>query len=258
MNYNHPNSENSVGVLILAGGGEKDRALAVSEGAAHTSLLMIGGRTVLAGMLGAFEQTPEVKEIVVVGTPAVRAALPPGVISVEAQGEAGNNLRLGLAAAREEWLMVSPADIPFLTPQIIRDFLREAFATGAELIYPIVRRQDYEQRFPEGKRTYVSLREGTFTGGNIVLVKRNLLQQLLPLIQDLFRNRKNPLGLAGILGFGFILKLLFRLLDLSAIEKRASQLVAGKAVALPTRQAELALDIDKREDLQAARQFNQS
>jgi len=246
--------ETSVGVLILAGGG-KISPLAEAEGVAHISLLEIDGEALISRMVKAFQQTPAVSEIIVVGTPAVKAALPAGVVEVAAQGEAGNNLKLALAAAQEEWLLISPADIPFLTSQMITDFLGEAFATGGELVYPIVRREDYEERFPGGKRTYLTLREGTFTGANIVLVKRTLLRQLLPLMQNLFRHRKNPFALAGIFGLGFILKLLLHRLDFPSLEKRASQLAGGKALALPTRQTALALDIDKLEDLHSVRQY---
>jgi CTP:molybdopterin cytidylyltransferase MocA len=255
MNNLSSGNGKTVGVIILAGGGEEATPLAASEGVAHTSLLAVGGEAVIARMVKAFQQAPEVREIIVVGTPAVRAALPTGVVAVEAQGEASNNLKLGLASAREEWLIIAPADIPFLTSQTITEFLQEAFASGGELVYPVVRREDYERRFPGGKRTYVTLREGIFTGANIVLLKRALLQRLLPLIQSLFENRKNPLALAGIFGFGFILKLLLHRLDFPALEKRASRLVGGKAMALPTRRVELALDIDKAEDLQSARQY---
>jgi molybdopterin-guanine dinucleotide biosynthesis protein A len=243
----------TVEVVILAGSGKKGSAFAAGQGAPHTALLEIGGKSILARMLEAFGSAPEVSRIIVVADPPVREALPPGIVALEAGGTISRNLATGLGAAREEWLIVTPADIPFLSAEMIAVFLQEGFASGGELVYPIVERRDYEARFPGGKRTYAALRGGTFTGGNLVLAKSSLMRNLLPLVENLFEKRKNPFALAGIFGYGFILKLLFHGLTLSGLEARASELAKGKVVALPTKLAELAFDIDKPEDLEAAR-----
>ncbi len=240
-----------VSVVILAGG-RKDDPFARSQGVAHRSLLEIGGRAILLRMVEAFQETPPVKEIIVVGAQEVLEVLPADILRVAAAGEAAENLALGLKQCTQEWVVASPADMPWLTAEAMGEFLTEGLAKGADMVYPVVPRAVCEARFPGGRRTYVSLREGTFTGGNMVLARRAFLEGLLPLIHRLFEQRKNPLALAGTLGAGFVLRLLVRRLDLAAIEKRAARLTGGRVIALPISRAELGFDIDKPEDLEVA------
>jgi len=239
-----------VSVIIIAGGKGKD-ALAASTGAAHHCLIEIGGRSILSRMVEAF-QGAEAAEIIVVGAPEVLKALPAGARGIEAAGSATENISLGLQAASREWVIASPSDIPWLTAEGAREFLSCAFKTGADMVYPIISKEIYEARYPVGRRTYVSLREGTFTGGNMVLARKSFLENLLPLVHRLFEYRKNPLLLARALGVGFVLRMLLHRLDIASIEARALQLTGGRAVALPIARPELAFDVDKAEDLEAA------
>jgi molybdopterin-guanine dinucleotide biosynthesis protein A len=238
-------------VIIIAGGKSEDK-LATGLGLAHHCLIEIGGRSIISRIVEAFQGVPSIAEVIVVSLPEVLNTLPGGVCKVEAGESAAENISLGLKAAKAEWVVVSPSDIPFLSAEVIGEFLSRGFAAEADLVYPIISREDYEARFPGGRRTYVSLREGTFTGGNMVLVKRTFLEGLLPLIHRLFKYRKNPLLLARALGAGFVAKMLLGRLDIPSIEKRARALTGGRAAALPISRPELAFDIDKPEDLAAA------
>jgi len=240
-----------VSAVILAGG-KKEDALAKSQRVAHRSLIEIGGRAIISRMVEAFREAEGIREVIVVGMAEVLEALPPGVRGIGAAGEATENLCLGLKESTSEWVAASPADMPWITSEAIAEFLASGLAVGADMVYPIIPRSVYERRFPAGRRTYVSLRDGTFTGGNMVLARKRFLEMQLPLIHRLFEYRKNPLALAGALGAGFMLRLLLRRLDLFSIEERASHLTGGRTVALPIARAELAFDIDNAEGLEAA------
>jgi GTP:adenosylcobinamide-phosphate guanylyltransferase len=245
------NNSKEVSVIILAGGKPED-PLAQSHAVAHPCLIEINGKTIISRSVEAFSKTSGIAEIIVISFPAVLATLPPQVKGLEAKGQAVENLALGLAACTKEWLIAAPADMPWLTAPAVTAFLEGALATGAELVYPIVARPLYEAKFPGGRRTYVTLREATFTGGNLAFARHAFLQAQLPMIERLFELRKNPLGLARLLGFGFVLGLLLKRLDLPALEARASQITGGRTVALPVAFAELGFDIDKAEDLEMA------
>ena len=126
-------------------------------------------------------------------------------------------------------------------------------AARADVAYPIIPRESCERHFPGARRTYVTLKDGVYTGGNAVVVKRDFLQLRRELIDKLFAARKNPLKLAAIFGLGFIFALLTRRLSISRAETRASQIVGGKAAAIISTYPELGFDVDKLEDLNLAR-----
>jgi len=72
--------------------------------------------------------------------------------------------------ANEEKILVSTCDIPLLKGTMIADFIEAGLRENKELIYPIVERNVCEGAFPDVRRTFVTLKEGAFTGGNLVLI----------------------------------------------------------------------------------------
>jgi molybdopterin-guanine dinucleotide biosynthesis protein A len=241
----------SISALILAGG-KPDDPLAVAQRVAHASLVKIGGKSIIAAMAEAFLAASGIEEVVVIGVPEVAAALPSGVFALDAIGSMPENLAFGMEACQADLLLIAPSDVPWLTPEIVSSLLSAARATHADLTFPIVSKQAYEKRYPGSRRTYVTLREGTFTFANLIVVRKRFMQAQLPLMQTLFENRKHPLALAKLFGFGFVLQFLARRLKLSALEARASQITGGRCAALPIDLPELAFDVDKPEDLEYA------
>ena len=64
-----------------------------------------------------------------------------------------------------EQVMVCTADVPMITGEMV-DWLVEAFAQLPHgFIYPIVSKENTLARFPDLPRTFVKVREGSFTGG---------------------------------------------------------------------------------------------
>jgi hypothetical protein len=244
-----------VSALILAGGTAQD-PLAVSQKVAHASLVEIDGIPIITSMAKAFMAAPEVEELVVIGLPEVATALPPGVFSLDAVGSMPENLAFGMEACQNDWLVIAPSDVPWLTAKAIGSLVSAALATDADLAFPIVSKKVYEKRFPGSKRTYVKLREGTFTFANLIVVRKSFMQALLPRMQELFELRKNPFALAKLFGIGFIIKFKLKLLTVPSLVTRASQITGGRIMALPIDLPELAFDVDKPEDLEYALRYN--
>lgn len=240
------NQAAAASVIIMAGG--KTDPTAARGGVAHRGLLVVQGQTIISRLIAAC-QGAGVGQIIAVGTPEILATLPDGVEGLAAPGAAAANIAAGLARADREWVIIATADLPWLTAAGVARFITTAQACGADMVYPIVSQQDYNRRFPGGRRTYVTLREGTFTGGNLILLRREFLVRLMPLVQRIFDSRKNPLALARLFGLGFILGLLSKRLSIAAVEARASRITGGRTVALPIDLPEIACDIDKPEDL---------
>ena len=126
-------------------------------------------------------------------------------------------------------VLVATADLPHLTPEAVRFLLERA--PEAALVYPIVPKERVEARFPGNRRTYARLREGTFTGGNLLLLDKALFFQALPLARRAVALRKNPLALARMVGLDILLKLLLGRLSLLEVEARAKRILGVEARA---------------------------
>src|SRR5690606_12610289 len=168
--------------------------------------------------------------------------LPSGVRLVD-------SLALGLGAALAagaDSVLVLSADVPWIEGAMISRFLASCAASGpAAVYYPVVTQDAARARFPEHERTFVKLRDGSFTGANLALLSRQGATALLPLIDRLFRARKNPLALASLMGFDVFLSFLTGAITLARLERRAEDLLGLPAKVVIAEDAELAADVDR-------------
>lgn len=245
-------NDDSVVAVVLAGGDVSDR-LANAAGVEAKALVPLGDQPLGAYVLRALRESGVVASTVYVGPTNARLA---GLydLQVPAGHRMVDSLALGLGAGLSVPgtgpLLLLGADIPWVTGAMIARFVAGARAATtpagpAQLIYPVVREAAAEAQFPGQKRTYARLKSGKFTGGNLVLLHRELAPALLPQIDRIFRARKNPFALAGIIGLDVLFALLTGQADISQLERRVSGLVGAPVRALITDDAALAADVDK-------------
>ncbi len=157
-----------IAAIVLAGGVDRGE-IAERTGVAHRP----GGRPILLSVLAAARGAASVGEIVLVGPEPVQAAAPEDAVDARAPagGSLVDSIGHGLAAAPEsaEHVLLITGDLPLITGKAVEDFTRRSLEAGAEVCYPIIPKDSCERTFPDGRRTYVRLREGTFTGGNAVV-----------------------------------------------------------------------------------------
>ena len=242
-------------VAVVLGGGQD--ALAAHAGVASKALVPLHGKPLGLYVLEALRKSSYVSQIIYVGepnplfAPYVDHVVPPG------KGMA-DSLRGGLEAARavstpEGRLLAVSADLPWLTAEAV-DHVLSAGADSlneAALIYPVVSKGTAEAQFPGQKRTYARFKEGTFTGGNLIVLRPSMVPTLLPFVDRAYRARKNPLALAALIGPGILLKFVTGRLPLAVLERRVSTLLQGPVRAFPTPHAALGADVDKPEHLSA-------
>ncbi|ADI00903.1 MAG TPA: NTP transferase domain-containing protein [Syntrophothermus lipocalidus] len=146
-------------------------------------------------------------------------------------------------------VLVLPTDIPFITAEAIDDFISRCEGEEADFFYSIVNREVNEKRFPGVKRTYVRLKEGVFTGGNLFVIKSDKIASCVALAKQFVARRKNPFQMARLLGLGLAWKYLTRRLTIPDAEARFYRVVGirGRAVISPF--AEVGVDVDKPSDL---------
>lgn len=154
-----------------------------------------------------------------------------------------------------EQVLILPTDIPFITTSAIEDFIERSERLGADFCYPVTSKTVNEAKFPGVSRTYVRLKEGIFTGGNLFMIRSQVIERGLDLAVQLVERRKNPVAMARLFGLGLVIKFLFRRLSIAAVEERFYQMTGIRGRAIISDYAEVGVDVDKPSDLQLAQQY---
>lgn len=240
---------------VILAGGEKNE-LARQEGVANKALLKIGGKEMVRTVLDVFRQIDEINKIVLVG-PEKELSFLKGEYPVEILPESNSLMGNLVLAARflgtKNYLLISSSDTPLLSTASVTDFIRQCLPLDYDFYYPIVAKEESEKMFPGEKRTFIILKEGTFTGGNLFLVNPAHIEPLAPSVEKFLECRKNPVKMASLLGTGFVFGLLMKRLSLSQLEERASNLLQIKAKAVISSYPEIGFDVDKPSDLEIIR-----
>lgn len=238
---------------IVIAGGEINGNLQNESGVTNEALIPIGNTIMVDYVVSALEKAPSVDKIVVVGpTKDLKKYYEETntIILVEPGATAVESVLNGLKyISMNKKLLICTGDIPLLTPEAVEDFLSTCSSKEADLHYSIVPQEVNEKKYPDVKRTYVKLKEGTFTGGNILLVNPGIIHRCAEKGEELVRLRKSPLALSRLIGFRFILKFLLHLLSLSDTEDKFSKLLGIKGVGIISNYPEVGIDVDKQSDL---------
>ncbi|ADL06842.1 nucleotidyltransferase family protein [Thermosediminibacter oceani] len=240
--------------LVLAGG-DGDEKLQESEGT--KALVRINGREMILYILDALKKLDYIEKIAIVGPKEKLSSIKvgPNVVVVEESDSIVGNILRGLELfSDDDEILIMTCDIPMVTAEAIDDFVKKAKGLNADFCYPIIRKEDTEKKYPGIKRTYARVREGTFTGGNVALVKVGSAKRCIKKAEEFFTYRKNPLKLASILGFSVVLKFLLGKLSIPELEKRVYDIFGIKARAVISDFPEIGNDVDKKSDLELVRE----
>jgi|SRR5690554_1336012 GTP:adenosylcobinamide-phosphate guanylyltransferase len=243
---------------VILGGAENSGSLKKSAGARYEAQIEITGRPMIDFVVAALDKLECIDRVVVVAAEEVAAGLKgkkiwkvvsPGPDMVE-------SLHRALQSFRGEgggYVLVLSSDIPLITVEALRDFLQQCQEREADIYYSLVPRQAIEERFAGVQRTYVRLKDGTFTGGNVVLINPEAILSYSDYLRQAIQLRKHPLKLCRLLGIKFFLKFLAGRLTVSEIEVRVEELIKLKGAGVVSLYPEIGIDVDKPSDLQFAR-----
>lgn len=237
-----------VDAVVLAGG----RADAIDEGARFKGLASVAGRPMVEWVVGALREAETIGEIAVVVPSA--EDLGPWADRVDklvvSDGDVSVNVFAGAGAFGDDRpILLITGDLPMLTAAAVDDYVERSERAGADFTYAFITKERMLSEYPGGKRTFISLREGEMTGGNVVYANPALFERNRELGQRVFDARKSPVAMVRILGARFIGEFLRGRLSLSSVERRASELVGGSCAVFVTEHASIGMDVDKPEDV---------
>ncbi len=215
----------------------------------------VGDRPMVHWVVDALLGVEGLASLVVVGPAELVVELSDPRIRVVAPGTGlFDNVRRGLDALEplDGELLVAAADAPLIRPRHLAAFLARARASGAQLCYPVVRREVCERAFPGVERTWVRLRDGSFTGGNVFLLRGSSARRAAGAGEDLLELRKSPIRLARTVGLWFLLRYLLGRVTLAEVQARFSRVLGVDGRAVVVDDPEIGVDVDKPGDLELA------
>lgn len=240
---NNVSKGKNVDAIILAGM-QTIKYLLDSE---NKALLDINGKMMIEYVIDAVRNSDDIKRVLVVGpTDLLKERLKGYADVIDAGGTVMENLMAGIRhLGCDSGILVLTSDIPLLTTEAVNDFVCRSKETKADFCYPVIDKRISQSKYPEMERTYVKIKEGFFTGGNIFYINPGVLKERIDIAQRLYKARKNPMKMAGILGFGFLLRLLLGILTIDKAEKVFSKIMNIQARVIISEYPEIGNDVDK-------------
>ncbi|HEY3298474.1 MAG TPA: NTP transferase domain-containing protein [Armatimonadota bacterium] len=243
---------------VILAGAPADAETAAKYGIDSRAAIPVAGKMMAEYIVEALCQSSHIADVTVVGNidcAGVTRTIPPGNSLIE-------NLVAGVKASSPEddgqLVLVATSDIPLITSQAIDDLIGRCTDPNVDFYYPIIPKEANEKRFPEMKRTYAKLAEGTFTGGNIMLMKSGFVTRNADVIRDVFSARKSVIRLAKMIGFSTLVRAVIAqtiwpgAINLPLLERTAGRILNARVKAVQTPFAEIGADVDDAEQIKFA------
>ena len=251
--------------VILAGERAARDALRDHTGVACKALLEIGGTPMIRRVIGALRAADEVHEIRLSGPDKACVAsdapladlIETGEIAWYSPGPTPSTSAHAMlqAVPPDRPVLITTADHPLLTPQIVDHFCRDGASGGYDVViglapYPLVR-----DAFPDLKKTVLRFRDGQFCGCNLFAFLTPEGRRMADFWRQVEKDRKKPLVVIRLLGAWalFRYKMGWLTLDraLTLLSRKAGLRVG--AVILPY--AHASVDVDSVEDYLHMRRY---
>jgi GTP:adenosylcobinamide-phosphate guanylyltransferase len=251
---------NGFRALVLAGSRGGIDPVAAYAGVSHKGLIVLGGQTLLARVLGALDQAGATRIGVSISDPDLEAALVAllAVLTPNADVEvlpaaAGPSLSVrDGATALGAPLLVTTVDHALLRPEWVTDFMADAPA-DADIAVLLAPEALVRAAAPQTKRTYLAFRDGRYSGCNLFLLQTERAVQAIDLWRRVEQHRKQPWKIAALLGPVMLIRYLLGLMTLDETIGRIGRLAGVKAAAVRARHGLAAVDVDKPSDLDLVR-----
>ena len=244
--------------LVLAGTRAEGDPVAVYAGVSHKGLIRLGGTTLLERVLTALEAAGAARICVSTNDAGIIKALA-GLnlgVPVDRIGAAGSPAASVLQAAGGLGtpLLVTTSDHALLQPDWVIRFIKDA-PRDADVAVLLAPEGVVEDSAPGTRRTYLSFRDGKFSGCNLFLLRTSSALAGVALWRRVETYRKEPWKIALMLGPVMLVGYLLGLLTLNGAIRRLGKLAGVTAAAVLTPYGLAAVDVDKPSDLDLVRRL---
>ena len=171
------------------------------------------------------------------------------VIAAAADG-ATNVARALDAWPPEDDLLFATSDLPFVTAADLRAFL--AAGAGYDLTLPLATAQAYAAAYPGAPPHITKLGGERVANGSVFFIGSAARAAVRTVAGRFFDARKDPLGMARLLGSALLLRFLVRRLRIADVEHRARHVLGVRAAAIRNSAPGLCYDVDTLDDYRFA------
>lgn len=242
--------------LVLAGQRPGVDPVAAHFGLTAKALIPVAGEAMLSRVLRALAASPHITRIIVLAQNA------PALLADPALAWASNDARIKahisgptisgsvLAAINDPAIglpvLVTTADNVMLTPATIAEFI--AHAGTRDVSVAMVERSRLEAAVGPNRRTWLTFRDGAFTGANLFALTAPAAANALRFWERVEQDRKSVLRLASHFGPVLMLRLLARRLTLRDALAAAGAKLGTSAAPVLLCDGRMGVDVDKPED----------
>ena len=252
-------------VLVTAGGipNPGDPLYEYTQGG-NKVLFELAGKPILQWVLDAINVSENTGSILIVGMPETRAvSSKKPTFFLEAKGSLLENIEAGIGELlvinpNSEYALLISGDLPAINGDMIDWLIDRSVEQVGDFFYPIIEQRIMEATFKDAQRTYVSVGEKRYCGGDMMVLRTSLLNKEKHRWKQLVDSRKNPLRQAMILGLDLSFRLIAGKLSLDRDVPIASRRLGFDIRVLECPFAETGMDIDKPHHIEIMKKFIES
>ena len=240
--------------VVLAADRNADDPLVKAAGVSCKALVKIAGTPMLHRVITALQTSSRVDAILLSGPEREQLAGDAGLESMLQDGRISWSQPHN-SPSNSAWhtmqslpdttrVLLTTADHPLLTAEIVDHFLEQALASGADVAVGAIGYDAIHAKFPHAKKTVTRFRDGSYCGCNLFAFLTPEARCVAAAWRRVEQQRKNPLRIISQLGWWTVLRYLLGRLTLDqALGQLSERLsVTIRPVLLPFPEA--AIDVD--------------
>jgi GTP:adenosylcobinamide-phosphate guanylyltransferase len=234
--------------VVLAGSRGTADPVARATGVSHKAFANVAGKPMITHMLDTLRAAPSVDGIVVVIERSAPELPRHGLRRIDAARSPSLSALAGFEAAGDP-VLVTTADHPLLTVEMIEYFLAAATKLGVDVAAGVAVRPVVEQAGSTARRTYLRFRDGEVSGCNLFALMTPEARAALTYWRLLEDKRKSPLKMAWAVGPFTLIRYALGLLSSRGAAAALGRAAGCRAALIMLPFPDAAHDIDKPEDL---------
>ncbi len=253
--------------VILAGERDTRDALRDHTGVACKALLDIDGTPMIGRVIAALRAARSVDGVHLSGPSEVCVNADAGLSGMIAEGRidwtapaASPSTSAHQMLARmppAQPVLLTTADHPLLTPEIVDHFCRDAATSGCDVVIGLAPHDLVRAAFPDLKKTVLRFHDGHYCGCNLFAFLTEDGRGLADFWRRVEQDRKKPLVVIRLLGVWALLRYRLGWLTLDAALARLSRKVGLKIGAVILPYAHASVDVDSVADYQVLQRYTE-
>ena len=234
--------------VVLAGSRGTADPVAQARGVSHKAFAEIAGKPMIAHVLDTLNAAPSVDATIVVIERSAPELPRPGVRRLDAARSPSLSALAGFEAAGAP-VLVTTADHPLLTVEMVEYFLAAATDLGVDVVAGVALRPVVEQAGSTARRTYLRFSDGAISGCNMFALMTPESRAALTYWRLFEDKRKSPLKMAWSVGPFTLIRYVLGLLSTKAAAAALGRAAGCRAALVMLPFPDAAHDVDKPDDL---------